>query len=48
MKISKYSFGIGDRFAHEGVNQLKALIEAEKRFGVHFTRSGTSPTASTR
>ena len=35
--ISKYSFGIGDRFAHEGVNQLKALIEAEKRFGVHFT-----------
>ena len=37
MKISKYSFGIGDRFVHEGVNQLKALIEAEKRFGVHFT-----------
>ena len=37
MKISKYSFGVGDRFAHEGVNQLKALIEAEKRFGVHFT-----------
>ena len=37
MEISKYSFGIGDRFSHEGVNQLKALIEAEKRFGVHFT-----------
>ena len=37
MTISKYSFGIGDRFAHEGVNQLKALIAAEKRFGVHFT-----------
>ena len=37
MEISKYSFGIGDRFAHEGVNQLKALIAAEKRFGVHFT-----------
>ena len=37
MKISKYSFGIGDRFAHEGVNQLKALVAAEKRFGVHFT-----------
>ena len=35
--ISKYSFGIGDRFAHEGVNQLKALIAAEKKFGVHFT-----------
>ncbi|MBO7423506.1 MAG: hypothetical protein J6T99_09010, partial [Oscillospiraceae bacterium] len=36
MKIGKYSFGTGDRFAHEGVNQLKALIEAEKLFGVHF------------
>ena len=36
MKIGKYSFGVGDRFAHEGVNQLKALIEAEKTFGVHF------------
>ena len=36
MKIGKYSFGIGDRFAHEGVNQLKALIKAEKDFGVHF------------
>jgi len=36
MKIGKYSFGIGDRFAHEGVNQLKALIDAEERFGVHF------------
>ena len=37
MTISKYSFGIGDRFAHEGVNQLKALIRAEEKFGVHFT-----------
>ncbi len=37
MTISKYSFGIGDRFAHEGVNQLKALINAEEKFGVHFT-----------
>jgi SAM-dependent methyltransferase len=27
---------VGDRFAHEGINQLKALIEAEERFGVHF------------
>ncbi len=36
MKIGKYSLGVGDRFAHEGVNQLKALIEAEERFGVHF------------
>ncbi len=36
MKIGKYSFGIGDRFEHEGVNQLKALIEAEQEFGIHF------------
>ena len=36
MKIGKYSFGVGDRFAHEGVNQLKALIKAEQDFGVHF------------
>ena len=36
MKIGTYSFGVGDRFAHEGLNQLKALIEAEERFGVHF------------
>ena len=37
MTIGKYSFGIGDRFAHEGVNQLKALVAAERKFGVHFT-----------
>ena len=36
MIIGKYSFGVGDRFAHEGINQLKALIEAEERFGVRF------------
>jgi hypothetical protein len=30
MKISKYSFGIGDRFAHQGKAQLKAIREAEK------------------
>ena len=36
MIIGKYSFGVGDRFAHEGVNQLKALIKAEQDFGVHF------------
>ena len=37
MEINKYSFGIGDRFAHQGGNQLKALVAAEKKFGVHFT-----------
>ena len=36
LKIGKYSFGVGDRFAREGVNQLQALLEAEQRFGVHF------------
>jgi tagaturonate epimerase len=28
MKLTKYSFGIGDRFGHQGVAQLKALMEA--------------------
>lgn len=37
MKLGKYSFGVGDRFAHEGVNQLKALVSAEEKFGVRFT-----------
>lgn len=36
MKIDKYSFGVGDRFAHEGIAQLRALLKAEKDFGVHF------------
>ncbi len=34
--IGKYSFGVGDRFAHEGINQLKALIKAEEVTGLHF------------
>ena len=36
MKIGKYSFGTGDRFGHEGVAQLQALLKAEKEFGVSF------------
>src|SRR5574344_457650 len=36
MKIGKYSFGVGDRFSHEGVAQLQALLKAEKEFGVSF------------
>ena len=36
MIIGKYSFGIGDRFSHEGVNQLKALLKAQEQFGVSF------------
>lgn len=34
--IGKYSFGVGDRFSHEGVAQLRALIKAEKEMGVSF------------
>ena len=30
MKLEKYSFGIGDRFAHQGKAQLKALIKAKE------------------
>ncbi len=33
--IGKYSFGIGDRFAHQGQAQLRALLEA-KSLGVDF------------
>ncbi|MBN2236911.1 MAG: hypothetical protein JW729_05090 [Bacteroidales bacterium] len=36
MKISKYSFGVGDRFNHEGEAQLKALIKANKK-GIDVT-----------
>lgn len=36
MKISKYSFGVGDRFNHEGEAQLKALMKANAR-GVEVT-----------
>ena len=35
-QLGKYSFGIGDRFSHEGKAQLSALINAEKEFGIHF------------
>jgi hypothetical protein len=30
-KLSKYSFGMGDRFAHQAEWQLKSIIEAEKQ-----------------
>jgi hypothetical protein len=36
MKLKKYSFGIGDRFAHEGVAQLQAIIDA-KNIGIDIT-----------
>jgi tagaturonate epimerase len=31
MKLAKYSFGVGDRFGHQGSAQLKALMEAMKK-----------------
>ena len=31
MELGKYSFGIGDRFNHEGVAQLSALLKARKQ-----------------
>ncbi len=33
MQIGKYSFGTGDRFAHQGEAQLKALIKAREVLG---------------
>ncbi|HFA49114.1 MAG TPA: hypothetical protein ENJ95_08860 [Bacteroidetes bacterium] len=35
-KLGKYSFGIGDRFAHQGVYQLKPF-QAAKKFGTDIT-----------
>ncbi len=35
-KLGKYSFGLGDRFGHQGQAQLKAIIEAEKN-GIEIT-----------
>jgi hypothetical protein len=36
MLLGKYSFGIGDRFAHQGEAQLKALIQAGKTWGIEI------------
>lgn len=36
MKIEKFSFGMGDRFAHQGEAQLKAILKA-KDHGVNIT-----------
>ncbi len=35
--LGKYSFGIGDRFGHQAVAQLKAIIDASGRSGVTIT-----------
>ena len=36
MQIGKYSFGIGDRFAHQGESQLRALLQASKSLGIEI------------
>lgn len=36
MKLEKFSFGMGDRFAHQGEAQLKAVIKAKEN-GVEIT-----------
>lgn len=37
MKISKYSIGVGDRFAHEAGAQLKALLKAKAEMGIDIS-----------
>src|SRR6476619_8429613 len=36
MKVEKFSFGMGDRFAHQGEAQLKAVLKAKEQ-GVDIT-----------
>jgi hypothetical protein len=36
MKLGKYSIGIGDRFAHQGIAQLRAIAKAN-RFGLNIS-----------
>lgn len=36
MYIGKYSFGVGDRFAHQGEAQLKALLKANELLGLEI------------
>jgi len=31
MKLEKYSFGVGDRFSHQGKAQLRALMKANEK-----------------
>ena len=36
MRIGKYSFGTGDRFAHQGESQLSAIMQANKLLGIEI------------
>jgi len=37
MQLGKYSLGTGDRFAHQGVAQLSAILKARQELGVAIT-----------
>jgi len=37
MNLGKYSFGIGDRFSHQGEAQLSAMLKAHKELGIAIT-----------
>lgn len=37
MEISKYSIGVGDRFAHEAEAQIKAMMLASEELGIEIT-----------
>jgi hypothetical protein len=37
MNLGKYSFGIGDRFSHQGEAQLSAILKAKKELGIDIT-----------
>jgi hypothetical protein len=37
MEIGKYSFGVGDRFAHQGEAQLSAIIQGSNKLGISIS-----------
>ena len=37
MNLGKYSFGIGDRFSHQGEAQLSAILKAQKELKIDIT-----------
>ncbi len=37
MKLGKYSIGVGDRFAHQGKAQLKAIMRANEKGGLNIS-----------
>lgn len=37
MKLGKYSFGLGDRFSHQGDAQLRAIIKTKDELGIDIT-----------